>query len=217
MHEAELEVRGAVPLAKGRLTYVLFLSNGRGPQVTTVEEFSDHNDAKAITAGFGYEPLGTHPLWVGVFTRWDEIPPDSANPARIRSIGQFIVVFQVDYRGERIQILSEVAWIFDDDRTSSTDFDHFTGYFQVGYSLNDEWTPYVRFDIRDMDQGDPYYSPVNRDLDVWEVVIGVRFDFLDNAAIKLETGFGDAQQRDSGGVVSDTGYIRVGFQLSFVF
>lgn len=217
MHEAGLEVRGTVRAGKGRLTYVFFLSNGRGPQVTTVEEFSDHNDAKAITAGFGYEPMGTHPLWVGLFARWDEIPPDSADPARIHSIGQYIITFQVDYRGERIQVLSEVAWIFDDDRTSSTDYDHFTGYIQVGYSLTDEWTPYVRFDVRDMDQGDPYYSPVNRDLDVWEVVIGVRFDFLDNAAIKLETGFGDAQQRDSGGVVSDTGYIRVGFQLSFVF
>jgi hypothetical protein len=217
MHEAGLELLGAFEAGKVRISYVLFFSNGRGPQVTDVEEFSDHNDAKAITGGFGFEPMGGQPLFVGIFARWDEIPPNSADPARIHSIGQFLAVFQVDYRGERFQILSEVGWITDDDRTSDTDFDHVTGYFQVGYALNDEWTPYFRFDIRDMDNGDPYYSPVNRDLDIYEIVIGVRFDFLENAAIKLETGFGERDQRDSGGVVSDQGYIRVGFQLSFVF
>jgi len=217
MHEAGLEARGAFHAGNGRLTYVLFLSNGRGPQVTQVEEFSDHNDSKAITAGLGYEPLGTNPLWVAAFVRLDEIPPDPANPARIHSIGQIITTLQVDYRGDRIQVLSEAAWITDDDRTSSMDFNHFTGYFQIGYSLNDDWTPYFRFDIRTMDQGDPYFSPVNRDLDVWEIVTGVRFDFIENAALKLEIGFGDTEQRDAGGAVSKTGYIRVGLQLSFVF
>lgn len=217
MHEAGVEARGAVPLAKGRLTYVFFLSNGRGPLVTDVEEFSDHNDAKAITAGLGFEPMGTHPLWVAVFVRWDEIPPNPADPARVRSIGQIVTTLQLDYRGERIQVLSEVAFIADGDRTSSTDFDHVAAYFQVGYSLDDEWTPYFRFDIREMDQGDPYYSPVNRDLDAYEIVAGVRFDFVENAAIKFEVGFGEREERDGVGVVSDRGYIRVGFQLSFVF
>jgi hypothetical protein len=161
--------------------------------------------------------MGTHPLWIGAFVRWDEIPPNPADPARVRSIGQVVATFQVDYRGDRIQVLSEVAFISDSDRASSTDFDHVAGYVQVGYSLDDEWTPYFRLDIRDMDQGDPYYSPVNRDLDIWEIVTGVRFDFIENAAIKLEIGFGEREERDGGGVVGDQGYIRVGFQLSFVF
>jgi hypothetical protein len=218
MHEAGIEILGSFEAGgKVRISYVLFFSNGRGPQVTDVEEFSDHNDSKAITGGFGFEPMGGQPLFIGIFARWDEIPPNSADPARIHSIGQFVGVFQVDYRGERVQILSELGWITDDDRTSSTDFDHFTGYIQFGYALNDEWTPYFRFDVRDMDNGDPYYSPVNRDLDIYEIVTGVRFDFLDNVAIKLEIGFGEREQRDSGGVVSDQGYIRVGLQLSFVF
>jgi hypothetical protein len=217
MHEAGIEFLGSFEKGNWRISYVVFLSNGRGPQVTDVEEFSDHNDGKGITGGFGFEPLGGHPLFLGIFTRWDEIPPNPSDPARIHSIGQFIAVFQADYRGERIQVLSEVGWITDDDRTNSTDYDHVTGYFQVGYGLTDEWTPYFRFDIRDMETGDAYYSPVNRDLDIWEIVTGVRFDFLDNAAIKLEIGFGERQQRDSGGAVSDQGYIRVGFQLAFVF
>ena len=217
MHEAGLEILGSFEAGKCRISYVLYLSNGRGPLVTDVEEFSDHNDAKAITGGFGFEPMGGHPLFVGIFARWDEIPPNPAVPARVRSIGQFVGTFQVDYRGERIQVLSEVGWITDDDRTSDTEFDHVTGYVQVGFGLDDEWTPYVRFDIRDMDQGDPYYSPVNRDLDIWEIVTGVRFDFLENAAIKLEIGFGDRDERDAGGAVASRGYIRVGFQLAFVF
>lgn len=217
MHEAGLEVLGSFEAGRCRISYVFFLSNGRGPTVTDVEEFSDHNDSKAITGGFGFEPMGGHPLFIGIFTRWDEIPPNPTVPARIHSIGQFIATFQVDYRGERIQILSEVAWITDDDRTSDTEYDHITGYFQIGYSLDDEWTPYFRFDVRDMENGDAYYSPVNRDLDIWEIVTGVRFDFLDNACIKFEIGFGERDERDAGGAVDSQGYIRVGFQLAFVF
>jgi hypothetical protein len=218
MHEAGLEFLGSFEAAGTvRVSYVFFLSNGRGPLVTDVEEFSDHNDAKAITGGFGFEPMGGHPLFIGIFTRWDEIPPNATDPARVRSIGQFAAVFQVDYRGDRFQILSEVGWFTDDDRTSDTEFDHITGYFQIGYALNDEWTPYFRFDIRDMETGDPYLSPSNRDLDVYEIVMGARFDVLDNVAIKIEIGFGERDQRDSGGVVSEQGYIRAGFQLCFVF
>jgi hypothetical protein len=217
MHEAGLEALGTLHLSKGRLSYVLFLSNGRGPEVTDVEEFSDHNDSKAITAGLGYEPMWSHPLWVAVFVRWDEIPPNPTDPARIHSIGEVITSIQVDYRGDRIQILSEVAFITDDDRTTSSDFNHFTGYFQIGYSLNDDWTPYFRFDVRNMQAGDPYYSPVNRDLDIWEIVTGVRFDFLENAALKFEIGFGERDERQGSAIVTGQGYIRTGVQLSFVF
>jgi len=217
MHDAGVEFSGAVTAAGGRLSYFVFVSNGRGPMITDVQEFSDHNDSKAVTAGLGFQPAGPHPLFVGVVFRVDEIPTDSTDPARIHSILETIGSVQVDYRGERVQVLFEFAWIHDRDRTSDTSFDHLSGYLQCGYSLTDEWTPYIRVDFREMDQGDPYYAPIDRDLDVWEIVTGVRYDFIDNAAIKFEIGFGGREERDGVGAVGKRGYIRIGLQLAFVF
>jgi hypothetical protein len=217
MHDAGLELSGALEAGRTRISYFLFISNGRGPLITDVQEFSDKNDAKAFTLGMGFQPPGPHPLFIGFVLRYDEIPPNPADPARVRSIGEFIGSSQVDYRGEMLQILSEVAWVQDDDKASGTTFDHIMAYLQAGFSLDDEWTPYVRFDVLDMDRGDPYYAAANRDMDVWEIVLGVRFDFIDNAAVKLETGFGDRESRDGGGVVSTHRYIRIGLQLAFVF
>ena len=49
-----------------------------------------------------------------------------------------------------------------------------------------------------------------------EIVIGTRWDFLTNSALKFEVGFGEREERVSG-VVDDQGYIRVSLQLAFVF
>jgi hypothetical protein len=135
----------------------------------------------------------------------------------VRSVQEVVLGFQLDYRGERIQVLGEFVWIYDRDRTSDTNFDHYSGYLQLGYALDEDWTPYLRLDFREMDAGDPYYMPAGRDLDVQEIAFGVRFDFVENACLKLELGFGEREQRDAVGVIDARGYIRVGFQFSFVF
>jgi hypothetical protein len=217
MHEAGIELSGALQAGRSRVSYSIYLSNGRGPLVTDVQEFSDANDAKALSFLLAVEPPTSHPLFLGVVVRLDQIPANAADPARVRSIQEILVGFQLDYRGERIQVLSEFVWISNDDHTSDTTFDHYSGYVQVGYAVNGVWTPYLRLDFRAMDQGDPYYMPVDRDLDVEEIVFGVRYDFIDNAALKLELGFGEREERDAVGAVDTRGYIRVGFQFSFVF
>ncbi|MHC4938850.1 MAG: hypothetical protein ACYTHK_07775 [Planctomycetota bacterium] len=217
MHEAGVELLGDVPLGGGSLQYVFFASNGRGRRANQVQEFSDQNNDKALTFGAGYRFNTTETITVGLFARTDEIPPDSSEPTRTGSIREWIFSFQFLYRSDRFDIISEVAYFVQDDKTVDETYRNLTGYFQLGYHLNDEWTPYVRFDYRDMDQGAPYFAVLDRDLDALEIVIGARWDFLTNSALKFEIGFGEREERDSGGGVDDQGYIRVGIQLAFVF
>ncbi|MHC4931427.1 MAG: hypothetical protein ACYTGV_04475, partial [Planctomycetota bacterium] len=217
MHNAGVEFTGALETSSGRFNWTVFVSNGRGRVITDTQEFSDRNDAKAVDLGLGFMPEGFQYLWIGVFFRVDKIAPNEADPDRQGSIREYIGTFQVDYRSEMFEILSEFGYIEDKDEQSDSSFGHLTGYFQLAYHLDEKWTPYARFDFREMDQGDPYYEAANRDLDAWELLFGIRFDFVANAALKLEVGFGDRETRDDGGIVSTGGYTRIGLQLSWVF
>lgn len=217
MHNAGVEFSGTIQSSKGRFNWIVIVSNGRGRVPTDTQEFSDRNDEKAVDLGVGFAPTSIENLWIGIVFRIDKMAPNPADPARLSPIREHIGSFQVDYRGEKIEILSEFVYIENMDRQSRMDYVHYATYFQLGYHLDDRWTPYTRFDFRDMDVGDPYFAPLNRDLDVWEWLVGVRFDFIGNAALKFEAGFGEREVRDGGGAVSTRGYTRIGLQLAFVF
>jgi len=217
MHEAGIELLGDVPLAGGSLQYTIFVSNGRGAKPTQVQEFSDQNNDKAVTFGAGYNFDSPNTIFIALFARTDEIAPDSGDPARTSPIREWIGSFQFLFQNDSFSIISEFAYIYQDDKTSGTSFENYTAYFQVGYHISDEWTPYLRIDFRDMDRGDPYFAPTGRDLDWYEIVIGTRFDFLNNAALKFEIGFGEREERSESSAITDESYIRVGVQLAFVF
>ena len=51
----------------------------------------------------------------------------------------------------------------------------------------------------------------------YDGLVGARWDFLENAALKADLGFGRREERDGAGVVSTNGYIRFAIQLAFVF
>jgi hypothetical protein len=216
MHEAGVELLGDIPLGGGSLQYIVFISNGRGRRVNQVQEFSDQNNDKAFTFGAGYRFDTTETIFLGLFARTDEIPPDSDEPTRTGSIREWIASLQFLYRSDRFDMISEISFIRSEDKTVDETFKSWTGYFQLGYHINDEWTPYLRFDFRDMARDNPYFAVANRDLDGMEIVIGTRWDFLTNSALKFEVGFGEREERVSG-VVDDQGYIRVSLQLAFVF
>ena len=213
MHEAGVELLGDVQVGDGSIQYILFVSNGRGSAPNRVQEFSDQNQDKAITFGAGYRFDSPDTIYIGLFVRTDEIPPGAApNPMR-----EWIASLQGLFRSDSFDIISEVIYILDEDNGTGQDYTSWAGYFQIGYHINDAWTPYVRIDIRDMATGNPYFAPLNRDLDAREIVIGVRWDFIENSALKFEFAGGEKETRDTGGNVTTDGYIRFGIQLAFVF
>lgn len=217
MHEAGVEIYGDLPMGSGTFSYIVFVSNGRGAKVTQVQEFSDQNNDKAILVGGSYQFDALDTIVIGLFARTDELPADPTDPARLRPIREWIISLQFQVQSDRIELLSEFAFISNDDRTSGQTFESLTGYIQLGVHVDDEFTPFVRIDFREMDQGDPYYMPTGRDLDAIQVVFGVRYDALNNVAVTIEIVVGDRELRDGGGAVTTHGYTRINIQLAFVF
>ena len=68
-----------------------------------------------------------------------------------------------------------------------------------------------------MDEGDPYFEPLDRDLDRWDQRFGLRYDFTGNAAIKLEAGFGQAERRRDNGDITTGSVVLAAIQVSWVF
>ena len=217
MHEAGVELMGDLPMGSGTFSYIVFVSNGRGAKITQVQEFSDQNDDKAIMLGGSYRFDSPDTIVIGLFARTDELPADTTDPARLRPIREWIISLQIKVQSDRIDVLSEFAFISDNDRASGRTFESYTGYIQFGVHLDDEFTPFIRIDFREMDQGNPYYMPAGRDLDAIQVVVGVRYNALNNVAVTIEVVYGDRELRDGAGVVTTHGYTRVSIQLAFVF
>ena len=217
MHEAGIEIYGDLPMGGGTFSYLIFISNGRGAKVTQVQEFSDQNNDKAIMVGGSYHFDSPDTIVIGLVARTDELPADTTDPARMRPIREWIISAQVQVQSDRIDLLAEFAFISNDDRTSGMTFESLTGYIQLGVHVDDEFTPFVRIGFREMDQGDPYYMPVGRDLDAIQVAFGVRYDALSNVAITIEIVVGDRERRDGGGTVTTQGYTRISIQMAFVF
>ncbi len=65
-----------------------------------------------------------------------------------------------------------------------------------------------------MQEGDPFYAPLDRDLDEWRQIRGVRNDFYTNVAIKFEISYGRRDERN-GSDISGDGMATAGIQLSW--
>ncbi len=217
MHNSGLEVGGECHTGAGVLEYVGVVSNGRGRDPERVQETIDRNDSKALDVGAAFSPEVIEGLRVGANFRADEIPSKPSDPMRRNSIRELIETGSIEYSSYPLEVISEVAYMQDHDRTSDATFHHQSAYVQVGYHLDEKWTPYIRSDYRQMEAGDPFLSDSDVDLDRWEQLFGIRCELTRNAAVKLEFGFGREQRRNDAGDKDRNGYIRSGLQLSFVF
>ena len=92
-----------------------------------------------------------------------------------------------NYQQEALRLISE-AYYFStkvptEHDTHTNNF--FAAYIQVNYALNEMWTPFIRFDRTFSHKNDPYLTllngyPVNAN------TLGIRLEFLQNNALKLE-------------------------------
>lgn len=201
VHQVGIEAGGRFDVAAGVLNYVGVISNGRGRDTLEVTNFGDRNDGKAFELGGGFAPQLFPGLTVGADFRADEIPSLGDDPTRARAIRELIETAYVDYDDGALVAIGEVGFVAHKDRTADRTFHHRSVYFQVGYRLGD-FTPYTRFDWRDMRRGDPFFIASDLDLDQWDQLFGLRYELTDNAALKLEGGFGRGERRTGAG---DTG------------
>jgi hypothetical protein len=212
-HFIGLEVGGLLHTFAGKLSYLVIASNGRGITPRDRGTISDRNDDKAVDVALSFTPSCLPALTFGGAARFDNIPPDP--PARTQSLCEVVGSAFVEYRAHGLEALAEYVYTDHMHRGGGGQFGHHAAYLQMAYRCG-SWVPYTRFDIRIMEQGDPFYTGVQRDLDRWQQVIGIRWDFIDNAAVKLEAGIGREERRLNGQVTR--GHLVIaGFQLAWVF
>ena len=217
LHNSGVEFSGRVRTDAGAVEYIFLVSNGRGRVATDPQKVFDRKDDKALEISISFVPTAVEGLRVGGGFRWDEIPPNPDDPARTGTFRQIIASAYVEFRRGPFEVIAEIAWVEDRDRATMTTFGHHLAYIQVAYHLDDRWTPYTRFDSRQMETGDPYYAPLGRDTDIWEWLLGLRHELADNAALKIEIAYGREDVANGGGGVRERGYIRFGVQISWVF
>lgn len=216
VHQVGLEAGGHVRTAGGTLEYTGVVSNGRGRTPTEVANFGDHNGNKALDLGLGFSPSVLRGLTFGGSFHADDIPTLPGDPARRHGIRELVETAYLEHFTGALETIGEFAWIQHADRTSGRTFHHRAGYLQLGYHLG-AFTPFTRFDARNMARRDPFYASDGLDLDEWDQVLGVRYDVTEYLAFKLEGGAGREQRRDAGGNVSRRGVGRLAAQLALVF
>ena len=220
MHASGLELGGHVENRIGRFEYLATLTNGRGPTPEDRQRIDDLNDSKALEAAVTVSPHAIAGLRVGGALRFGEIPREEGNPARARSIREWATALHMALDTPiGVEATSELVFLQHRDNTLDSTFHHFSGYLQLAYRNEewDQWTPYTRFDYRDMESGDPFFEPEDVDLDQWEQLFGVRYDFVENVALKLEIGAGRAQRRPRSGGRDRNAFLRLGVQLAWQF
>jgi len=216
LHRTGLTLGGTPHTEAGRFEYFGTLSNGRGELPNDKQRTEDVDEHKAIDLGLAFEPFGESNWRFAVAVTKDTIPPDPASidPARARSMSEWIFTGQTEWRNGSFYALGEYARIDHEARATSQDFSSNVSYVQVEYRI-DDWTPYARFDYRNMKEGDPFYDPLGRDLDVWYGTLGLRWDVGTNFAVKLESSAGKEDFMAGSGSIDDRGIVFLGMQLSW--
>ena len=215
MHNAGVELGGRFISDLGELEYVAAVSNGRGESPKDKVRSLDTNNEKAFDIALGFTPAILENLRIGGAFRYDDIPSDSGTPGRDSSIRALIGTGNVQFDWGSLETIAEFVYIDNEVRSTDTNFGHHSAYVQLGYRLGD-WFPYTRFDYRNMENRDPFYMTEDRDLDIWQQIFGVRYDFTSNAAIKIEFGFGEAERRRGSGAISEGSVIITAVQLSWI-
>lgn len=195
IHHVGLEMGGVFHLGAGALSYTTVVSNGRGFEHEEVTNAQDRNRSKAFDVGGSFSPSGAPGLVFGGNYRWDEIPPDPTSLST-EDTSESIATFFVDLRAGHVDVIGEAAAIRHDATSTQPEFQHHSWYLQANYR-HGKVEPFLRVDVRSMDQGDPFYLVDDLDLDRWDGLLGMRVDLGDHAAFKVEAGRGRAEARDA--------------------
>ena len=99
-------------------------------------------------------------------------------------------------------------------KATDTDYTSNISYIQVEYNRGD-WTPYTRVDLRNMDEGDPFYADLLRDRDLWLATLGVRVDLAPNVALKFESSYGKEDAPTGSGGLDERSVVFFGVQLAW--
>jgi len=185
VHFVGLEFSGNISFDFGDLSYTANVANGRGKSATTVQLIEDANDDKQLSFMFTLAPKALKGIEFGGNFLFDKIPKDGATAGRGSEIEEIIFGGHLFYIDERVELIGEYQYIRHDLDIRSKK-NHSGGYVQFGYTFGDKIKPYYRFDFLRIQSGDPFFTGLAGVENSDQHTVGLRYDWLPFAAIKLE-------------------------------
>lgn len=207
VHTVGAELFGSRPTGPFDLRYSTAVGNGRGHELTAVQNFKDADKGKSLNLHLELSPMATPGLNFGLTTYLDGFPADPTLPDRRSEVDELIVMGHLVYSRQRIEILGEVARVRHTPKSTGDRFDTLGFYVQGAYQFK-KWKPYFRYDFIDFDESDPIYSRP-RQTDVSMGTLGLRWDPSTWMALKFEYRYTDRDRFPS----AHTG----AFQSAFAF
>ena len=204
IHNVGVSVSGAIPSGRLGLRYVAEVGNGRKyePGEEAVQNVSDNNNFKAVNLALTIRPDWLPGLQAGVSGYFDRLSQSLAP-----TTNQTIVSAHVVYLRPEFEWLTEGVLMHDSSDRGS--FNTFGFYTQIARRFG-QFRPYVRYEYLNESARDPIVLLAGEPGIRQMLLLGVRYDFAEFAALKLEL--------DRALVGTDDGARNeVKLQLSFTF
>lgn len=137
-----------------------------------------------VLGGFGF----------GANILYDVIPSNPGVAGRTNEIDETIGGAHAFYIDEHIESIAEVQLI---NHHSGADGFHKGGYVQFAYKLFKNIKPYYRFDFLRTESGDAFFRGLAGVENTDSHSLGIRYDWMPFAAIKLEYRHADSTANNS--------------------
>jgi hypothetical protein len=179
IHNVGVSATGRIPSGGLGLHYVAELGNGRAsrsPLDEAVQNRLDENNGKAVNLGLYARPLGLPGFQAGF-----SIYRDSLHPAGLPAIGQTIFSGHAIYQSAGLEIMNEAVVM----RHSLDGGQVFTipGFYSQVSKRFGKIRPYFRYEYMNVPRSEPLFGDIGL---LHGPVVGIRYDFSDFAAYKLE-------------------------------
>jgi len=174
-------LEGVFPAYGLNLNYNLGVGNGRGSVISRAGDFGDVNNNRAWLINLFAKPDRFFGLQVG-----GSLYRDKLTVAEGREFREWITAGHLVWQREDPEVIAEVANVNHREVGHSRSFDSQAFYIQAAYRLpwfERRWKPYYRFEYIDVARNDVVFRSVPG---LTGSVVGLRYDFADFAAIKLE-------------------------------
>ena len=204
IHNVGVSVSGAIPSGAAGLRYVAEVGNGRNytPGEEAVQSLSDNNDFKSFTLAILARPDRLQGLEMGASVYFDRLTVSG-----LPEIDQTIVSAHAVYVSPMFEWLNEGVLMHHSSNLGSFNTSGF--YTQVARQFG-QFRPYARFELIDASEGDPIIRFSGKEGFQDALSLGIRYNFTELAAIKLEGAHGFS-------ILDDAPRNQLTLQVAFTF
>ena len=179
VHFTGITVNGEIPSGALNLHYTAQVGNGRDYDLNQPAFYiSDNNDFKAVNV-----ELSAKPDWLSGLQFGGSVYHDLLTTPTLPNTDQLILTAYGVYKTPLFEWMTEGVFI----RQETSGEAHWTpaGYSQISRKFG-KFRPYARLEWRNSPTGDPLLAYIGENHTIWGPTVGVRFDFSQMMAIKVE-------------------------------